>query len=199
MSDAKPDTKAKKEKYFGSVKFFKNMITIFIILLIAGLIAVVVYLWYNQNSVPIGDGNQLVILEGPPDGDGRGILVTPENVDSFLNEVPTDTHVTVSLSFEWDFDTWDSPTANGFVANDEENSRVFYVDIHLLDPAAEEELGELIYSSPYIPIGARLANFALDKELAAGNYEVIIVHKLVDDEFNFITDTRVVSNFRIHN
>jgi hypothetical protein len=45
-----------------------------------------------------------------------------------------------------------------------------------------QDSGENVYSSPVLPVGAELTNFALDKELPAGTYQATVMYKLLSDE-----------------
>jgi hypothetical protein len=180
----------KKPPYFGSTRFFKQLITLVVVLVISGLAGVVAWLiWFQDGNEPRTDLHNLYVPEA---GDGRGMLsvLSPENVDEWRDRPPAqDTHFTTQMTTRWTFDTWDTPTKNGIIGNSENNSRIIYMEVYLLEE--EDEFGEMIYSSPYIPVGAVLNNFALDTYVPAGEHETVVVYYLVDDDFNIITDTRV--------
>ncbi|MCL2718592.1 MAG: hypothetical protein FWE14_07400 [Lachnospiraceae bacterium] len=120
---------------------------------------------------------------------GRAILATEENYDTILEEISKpvrDTQYLVSMSLDLKFDTWDQSTRSTVVRNDARNVRTVYFELFLDD--ADGEIGEMIYSSPYIPLGAELRDFGLDKELAAGTYQATMIYHMVDDDFEKITD-----------
>lgn len=120
---------------------------------------------------------------------GRGVLVTPDNLNTLTDEVVEpieDTRYTSSMSLDWVFDTWDTPAPNVYVRNDTANKRTVYFDFYLDDENGD--LGEMVYSSPYIPVGGELRNFALQKEVPAGEYSATIVYHLVDEEYNEVSN-----------
>jgi hypothetical protein len=190
------DNKAPKEKYLGSVRFFKHLITSLVILIIAGLVALVIYLWYDENRNP--GISETLILDGPDGGDGRGILLTPENIEEWQERPEaTDTHFTTEMSVLWQFTAWNIPSPNAFIANSTLNHRMFYFQVFLADESFEDGRGEMIYDSPYIPVGARLDAFSLHSPLSAGDYTAIVVYNIVDDDFLVVADVAVEVNISI--
>ena len=110
---------------------------------------------------------------------GRGTVVTKENVDEVLQkeeEPVQDGYYTTSMSLDWHFKGKVSEDA--FVANVTKNTRTVYFDLYRADTS------EMIYSSPYIPVGEELKGVTLDKELSPGTYDTILVYHLVDDNKN---------------
>ena len=190
--------KQENEKYIGSVKFFKQLITVIVTLVILGLVGLVIYLLWNPKE-NLGDPGVL-ILDGPEEGDGRGILVTPDNVEDIRNRpAPTDTYLNTQMTAEWDFAAWDVPSDNAMVGNPENNTRIIYFDVNLDLGEESDELGELLYSSPYIPIGAKMTDFALESPLPKGEHSAIVTYFLVDDDFDVITDVAVGIVITVHN
>jgi len=118
---------------------------------------------------------------------GRGIVATPDNIDQILaeREDHSDNSYSASMSVEWKFDSWDKPS-DAYVENSTDNTRTVYFDLVL------DQTEEVIFSSPFIPVGAKLENFALDKEVPAGNYTATVIYYLVDDDFEVITDVSVM-------
>lgn len=127
---------------------------------------------------------------------GRGTLVTPENVQELIAAEPvtnTDAAYTVSMSIDWSFEDGTSLSRNAYVENHVSNSRTVYFDLMLADTL------ELVYSSPYIPVGSTLQDFALDKDLEAGDYLAIVEYHLVDDDHNELSTVSVTVNLHILN
>lgn len=128
---------------------------------------------------------------------GRGILVTPDNVEELIakaeTEANTDAAYTASMNIDWYFEDGASPTSNGYVENHVSNSRTVYFDLALA------ETSEIVYSSPYIPVGSTLTDFALDKDLTAGDYSAIMVYHLVDDDYNEVSTVSVTVTLHILN
>jgi len=50
---------------------------------------------------------------------------------------------------------------------------------------------ELLYSSPYIPVGSILEEITLVKELPAGDYDTIVKYHLVDDDMKELSTVSV--------
>lgn len=110
---------------------------------------------------------------------GRGTVITEDNVSEVEEEAATaeqvpENHYVTSMSIDWHFNGTTSNDA--YIANAVENTRTVYCDLYLADT------GEMIYSSPYIPVGEELKGVTLDKELEPGTYDTVLVYNLVDDD-----------------
>jgi len=120
---------------------------------------------------------------------GRGMLMTEDNYEEVFDSLvqpADDSHYLVNMSMDLAFDTWSMSSRDTFIRNDARNLRTIYVDLYLDNE--DGSLGELIYSSPYIPVGRELNNFSLDREVTAGYYSATLVYNLVDDEYEHITE-----------
>ena len=142
-----------------------NGLKIVIIVLLVVLLAVagvIIYLLTRPEPEPIPDN--------------RGTVITEDNVSDILadDEPVQDGYFETSQTIDWHFNGTTSEDA--YVANKETNTRTVYFDLELADTH------EVIYSSPYIPLGSEMKGVTLDKELAPGTYETIIVYHLVDDD-----------------
>ena len=112
---------------------------------------------------------------------GRAIVLTEDNVEEFKNQEPVeDGYYLVTMNTTWEFEDGKSESTNAYIANAKENTRTVYFDVTLSDT------DEVVYSSPYLTVGAELKNIKLDKELAAGEYTAVVTYHLVDDDFNEI-------------
>ena len=158
-----------------------------IIALVLALAATITYiLWPEDDLVTIEDRGTAL---------GQGGIVTPENVEEELERlgsVSPDAQYTVSMTTNWFFETWDTPSTNASVRNVERNSRTVYFDVILVDT------GEVVYRSPYIPLGGELTNFALDRNLRAGSYDAIVTYFLVDDDYEIVTDVSVTVTLTVN-
>ncbi|MCL2661932.1 MAG: hypothetical protein FWE83_01195 [Oscillospiraceae bacterium] len=146
-----------------------------VVLALAGTITY--FMWPRTEEVTIED-------RGTAMG-GRGMILTPDNIEEvrrIMNEPNPDAQYTVSMTTNWVFETSRTPSSNAVVNNREHNSRTVYFDVILVDT------GELVYSSPYIPLGGTLENFALDVNLRAGVYDAIIRFHLVDDDNEVVAE-----------
>ena len=129
-----------------------------------------------------------------PAAGGRGIVVMPDNVEELLaqQEVPVeDGHYRSRMNTDWVFPGSGGPSANAYVENPAGNTRTVFFDLFLQDTM------ELVYTSPFIPVGAKLENFALDAHVPAGRYRGIVTYRLVDDNFEEITTVSVAVNLHI--
>ena len=106
----------------------------------------------------------------------KGTVVTQGNAEElFVDEgVVQDGYYDVSMSIDWHFKGGETKDAK--VANKATNTRTVYFDL-LIDGTEE-----LVYSSPYIPVGESMQGFTLDKELEPGTYDMIVRYYLVDDD-----------------
>lgn len=126
----------------------------------------------------------------------RGTVITEENVDEIvqsMNEPVTDATYTVSMTNVWTFADGTAEAEDFYVGNPKSNKRTVYFDLFLSDT------GELIYSSPYIPVGEEMDTITLDKDLDAGNYEVVMTYHLVDDDHVELTTVSVAVEIHILN
>lgn len=127
---------------------------------------------------------------------GRATIVTQDNVQEIiqsLNTPNTDATYTVTMTNEWVFENGTAAAENFYVKNTENNSRTVYFDLQLADT------GEKIYSSPYIPVGEEMRTMTLDKDLDAGDYNVVMVYHLVDDNHVELTTVSVQVVIHIQN
>jgi len=168
----------------------KKIILIIIIISLVTVIGLLIYfLWFHpkdENSMNVRD--QLTPT-------GRGFILTPENVEEarrLMEEPPgPDAQYTVSLTTNWEFETWDTPSRTASVDNLASNSRTVYFDVIL------RETNRLVYSSPYIPLGGTLEQFALDTRVTAGEHPATVTFFLVDDDLEYIADVSVAVTLTI--
>ena len=79
----------------------------------------------------------------------------------------------------WNYTDGGKTSEDAYVANSENNNYTICFDV------IENESGDTIYSSPYIPVGSEIAGFALDKELDEGTYEATVKYTLVDQDNDY--------------
>ena len=174
-SDAKSEVNSEEKKK----KKLKLMHWVIIALVLALAATITYFVWPREEE-------EVIIEDRGTAMGGRGLVVTPENIDEVRRlleeEQSPDAHYTVHMTTNWEFETARTPSRNALVRNLEENSRTVYFDVTLNDT------GELVYSSPYIPLGGLLENFALDVNLRAGVYAATIRFFLVDDDNEVIAD-----------
>ena len=178
----KSTTRTSKEKMKPKAKyvFTKRAYGIVIGVMVAALAGVMIFFLTREGPEP-------VYIERPQQQQtgGRGTVVTQDNVHDIIeqmNRPVEDGYYTVSMNVRWEFPNGSSPSTNARVRNRERNTRTVYFDVNL------DEDGRLVYSSPYIPLGAMIEKFALDENLPAGEYPATVTYFLVDDDHNVITD-----------
>jgi hypothetical protein len=135
---------------------------------IAGLAAYI--LWPDPPGPPV--------VEPPAVTGGRGTVATPDNINQILENrgtPPPGGHYITTMNNRWTFSRWNMPSQDAYVENDIRNDFKVYFDVTLED-------GSLIYSSPFIPQGSSLRNFALDAPVDAGEYRALVTYFLVDDD-----------------
>ena len=179
MSEPNKEAAVSKTGKKVSVSVIVAIVAVIIVLLLA---IVLVYMFTKEDE--------------KPELGGRATIVTEDNVDNIIasmNERNTDASYTVTMTNEWTFENGQASAENFYVKNTENNSRTVYFDLVLYDT------DEVIYSSPYIPVGEAMNTFTLDKDLDAGDYNVIMVYHLVDDNRAELTAVSVAVVIHILN
>lgn len=154
-----------------------------------GVVVVLVIIILNLAGV-IG---WLLLARKPEEKEQRNVVMTPDNVQSVIEQmaeqgqepVPIG-YYTVSMSYEWHFETGSKPSSDAYVENVVGNTNAVYLDVFL---AGDE--GNAIYKSPVIPVGSYLQDIALDTSLDAGTYDCVAVYHLVDDDQNTVSTLRM--------
>lgn len=168
MSDNGQPTKSSSDKKGNG---FKVVIIIFMVLILVAA-GVIIYL--------------LTRPEPEPEVPNRGTVLTEENVSDELTnfgEPVEDGYYEASQTIEWNFNGTKSEDA--YVANKTTNSRTVYFDLKLKDT------GEMLYSSPYIPVGSELKGVEMDHQIEPGTYDAIVTYHLVDDNEQEVSSVNV--------
>lgn len=156
----------------------KNRIIIAVTAVVfVALIATIVYLLLRKDDKEI---------------DTRPTVVTEDNVDEVIaamNEPVVDGSYEVTMNTEW---TFDGNSSDAYVENSANNSRTVYFDVTLADT------GELVYSSPYVPVGEKVKGFALDTKLESGTYNAVVTYHLVDDNKEEVSNLSVTVTFHVN-
>lgn len=153
-------------------------IVVAVVLVIAVLVGVIIYLMTKPAE----------IVEAKSETTARTTVLTEDNVEEVLSEAATPVeagYYNCQMNVEWSFVDSSQPSYNAYVANSTINTHTVYFDLHL------EDSGELIYSSPYIPVGAELTDITLDADLPAGEYPAVVVYHLVDDNQQVLSTVSV--------
>lgn len=181
------NTKNIKETGGLKNKASKPMVAVIIVLLVA-LLGVALFIIYLLTRLEERPAERALLPEA------RGVIVTPYNVDEIREWLETpveDAHFTVSMNSDWVFERWNTPSINAHVENSTFNTRTVYFDLVL------RETGELIFSSPFLPVGAVLDQVTLNTRLEPGIHPASVVYHLVDDDFNELTSVVVAVTLQI--
>lgn len=126
-------------------------------------------------------------------------VVTPENVEEIVAQFEAREYTPVG-SFEvsmptvWNFPDGMSASSDAFVDNVVNNRNTVYFTVVL-----ESNPGDVIYESPYIEVGGRLENIALDMILEAGTYDAVMTYYLVDDNMQNLSEVSVGITLNVAN
>lgn len=166
-----------KPKRLSSAK--KRIIFIVAAVIFVAMIVTIVYL--------------LIKLKTPEKNskDKRPTVVTSQNAEAVkatMDEPVPDGSYRVVMKTAW---TFKGDTSDAYVENSKTNTRTVYFDVFLADS------NELVYSSPYIPVGEKLQGFNLDADLEPGSYNGIVTYHLVDDDKEEVSNLSVSVTFEV--
>lgn len=145
------------------------------IVVIVALAGIIIYLLLSRDT--------------EPEDERRNVVITPENVESVLEElddVQESGYYTVTMNPIWHFETGEKTSYDAIVENVAKNSNDVYFDIVL-----ESDEENVLYKSPVIPRSGRLEDIALDQALDAGTYNCVVIYHLIDEEQNTLSTLRV--------
>lgn len=154
------------------------IIAIIIAILVAALAVCIVLLLRKKEEPaqePENTSQSTVLDRGFVDEDNAG-----EIMDEMSDKVAKGMFE-CKMTTAWTFDDGKSESPNAYVANVENNLYTLYFDVY------EESTNELLYSSPMLPVGTELKNFKLDKELAAGEYDAVVMYTMVDENLEEVS------------
>lgn len=160
----------------------RNMIIIIMIaflVLVTALVTCIVLLLTKQKEEPVQESQSVprstVLDRGFVDEGNAGDIMDEmtEKVSKGMFEC--------KMTTAWTFDDGKSASPNAYVANVENNLYTLYFDVY------EESTNELLYSSPMLPVGTELKNFKLNKELAAGEYDAVVMYTMVDENLEEVS------------
>lgn len=151
----------------------KNVIIICLvavmICVIVGLAALCYNLYQNSQNTP---AQQTSII--PPSGDGIVITEDNKNALSDIKEKVKKGMIEVKMTSNWVFEDG-GKSSNAYLANSERNSYDLRFEISIADT------GEVIMTSPDVPVGSCIENFPLSVTLESGDYNVVIAHQQIED------------------
>jgi len=178
--DVRPDEQSSSQDVSNpnpALKPKSNKKTVIIISIIALIIIAILgsIIWYLVTRA-----------DKPQKKVSRGVVATADNVDELIKQDEASNGVaegyTAQMNMDWNFGSSTEPSSNAYVKNSEENEHTIYFDVVLSNAAHTETEGEILYSSPYIPVGSEISDIALEKHLDPGDYNAIVVYHIVDEE-----------------
>ena len=157
------------------------IVIVLLVVLVVGLVGVVAFLLGRGSGGNSGaeSGNAVREVSSTREVASSARMVLEESssqglMDQMREEV-AEGMFACKMSMTWTFQDGTSESPDAFVANSESNTHPLLFDVYMRDT------GELVYSSPVLPVGTELRNIKLDQALPAGNYKATVMYKLLDD------------------
>ena len=126
------------------------------------------------------------------------LVVTPDNVEDMIEEIRDDERTPigsfeVNMNTTWTFPDSHSASTDAYIANSVYNTNTVYFTITLRGS------DEVIYTSPYIPVGSKMENVTLNCNWKAGTYDTVLTYHLVDGAYADISKVSVALEIIIEN
>lgn len=186
MSETTKQTEPKK----GNGKKVFVIVLILVLVTVVCALGAVVYQLLQKEPV------KETISNGVPSGPKRNTIVTMENKDEILSDLNNKVSggmFEAKMNVEWYFEDSSKPSLNAYVANAVTNGRTIYFDL------VDDATGNVIYESPYIPIGAELKNIVLSSKLEKGTHKCTLTYHLIDEKYEDVSTTSVAVTVTVYN
>ena len=154
-----------------------------VVLVTVSLVATIIYLITVINKKEINDSHNKL--------NNRPTVISEDNIEDFINQMDEpvpDGSYEVVMNTEWIFK---DNKSNAYIENSINNTRTVYFDLFLSDTQ------EMVYSSPYIPVGEKIQGFVLDADLEVGEYSGRVTYYLVDEENEIVSELSVSVIFEV--
>lgn len=125
-------------------------------------------------------------------GNGN-VVVDEQNMNDIFAELDrkaAEGMFEVKMNATWNFLDGKSPSTDAYVANSKANSLPIYFEVETAD-------GEIIYTSPEIPVGSAVKDIVLDHPLGAGNYECVCTYHLLNEDKTVRSSVSVVVRLNV--
>lgn len=172
-TNERPDTNSRRKKKVSK----KQIAVIGVIVVLVAVIGVLVYMLFFK---PEKQENNMIVTEGDAD------VVIDE-----LSKKVSEGMFEVKMNTIWSFKDSASPSTDAYLANAAGNTRTIIFDIVLNDT------GETVFTSSKIPVGSKIQNLTLDKQLAAGSYPASVKYHLLDEEDQEVSSLAVTVTLNI--
>ncbi|MCR4617784.1 MAG: hypothetical protein K5669_06325 [Lachnospiraceae bacterium] len=191
------ETRQNEEKSKDRKKLLIIIIIVLVILLVAGAIVLAFVLGKQssqRNTDSVGDntgGTRETVSSVRQVADEESAASVYEQMKQEVEEGMFE----CKMSFDWSFEDGNAESKDAYVENSTNNTHPIYFDLSLQDT------GELVYSSPVLPVGTKLTNIKLDKPLPAGTYSAVCMYSLLTDEESqeVISSAGFVVNIEVKN
>ncbi|MBP1566515.1 MAG: hypothetical protein J6A58_12265 [Oscillospiraceae bacterium] len=170
------------------------------IVIIALLVIIMLLMSDKENQESISKESNISLSEDSKPK--REVIVKEENVDQLVSELlkeeeEKDTvipgYYQVTMNSTWEFENGSAISGNAYVKNSESNTNAVYFDI------IKSDTNETIYQSPILTVGTDISQIKLDTELPAGTYDCVCLYRLLNDEYEPVSDVRVAVKIKIKN
>lgn len=152
----------------------KNVIIICLVAVMVGVIVGLTALCYNLYLNSQKPTEQVSDTTYPPSGNGIVITEDNKNVLSSLKDKVKKGMIEVKMTSHWVFENG-GESSNAYLANSERNDYDLRFEITMADT------GEVLMTSPDVPVGSCIENFPLTVTLEPGEYNVVIAHQQIED------------------
>lgn len=122
--------------------------------------------------------NQTVTTDA---GNGNIVISEDKKISaSDIAEKVNDGMIVVKMTSKWTFNS-DCTSSNAYLANSDKNNYPLKFEI------TRKDTGEVLMTTPEVPVGSCIENFGLPNKLPSGTYDVSIAHQAVKDGQVFST------------
>lgn len=126
------------------------------------------------------------------------VVVTPDNVEEIIAQLKEEEKIPIGsyevyMNDEWTFSDSKTASEDAYISNPVTNNSTVYFDITLKGTT------DVIYKSPYIPVGSALKNITLNNDMTKGVYEAVLTYHLVDDSYQETSKVSVGITITIQN
>ncbi len=160
-------------------KLRRNIIIVVFILMAAALAACIMLLLKQGNHAEqesqAGADRNMVMDRG---------FVSPSNNEAIMDDVSekvAEGMFECRMTTSWVFKDGESASATAYVANVASNLHDIYFDVY------DRLSNELLYSSPIIRLGEEIKDIKLEKKLAKGEYDAVVMYTLVDENYEEVS------------
>lgn len=105
-------------------------------------------------------------------------VITEDNKDDVvkqLQEKVEEGMFEMTMTTTWTFENSSTPSTDSLVGNADSNREAFYFTV------ARKDTGEVVYTSPEIPVGSQITEVKLEKDVPAGSYPATLQYHFINE------------------